>query len=144
LADACPLKKDGKGTFFNSPRAFARELLDAQLYDFKVTEGSKAVGETVASINIRRVDKEEFSDQELEELKTYLNEKFPGNVYKRSFRDGHGNEMGESPTNTVIVWITPTKDEHRRRAKNVEGVRVVIPASEIREKLEGSKPKAPD
>jgi len=119
-------------------------LLDAQLYDFKVTEGSKAVGETVASINIRRVDKEEFSDQELEELKTYLNEKFPGNVYKRSFRDGHGNEMGESPTSTVIVWITPTKDEHRRRAKNVEGVRVVIPASEIRERLESSKSQTRD
>jgi hypothetical protein len=115
-------------------------LLDKQLYDFKVTEGSKQVGETVASINIRRLDKEEFSEQELEELKTYMNERFPGNVYKRSFRDGHGNEMGESPTNTVIVWITPTKDEHRRRAKNVEGVRVVIPASEIRERLEDSKP----
>jgi len=118
-------------------------LLDKQLYDFKVTEGSKQVGETVASINIRRLDKEEFSEQELEELKTYMNERFPGNVYKRSFRDGHGNEMGESPTNTVIVWITPTKDEHRRRAKNVEGVRVVIPASEIRERLEGSKPESP-
>ena len=119
-------------------------MLDAQLYDFKVTEGSKAVGETVASINIRRVNKEEFSDQELEELKTYLNEKFPGNVYKRSFRDGHGNEMGESPTSTVIVWITPTKDEHRRRAKNVEGVRIVIPASEIRERLESSKSQSRD
>jgi hypothetical protein len=112
-------------------------LLDTQLYDFKVTEGSKEVGETVASINIRRVDKEEFSDQELEELKTYVNERFPGNVYKRSFRDGHGKEMGEAATNTVIVWITPTKDEHRRRAKNAEGVRVVIPASEIRERLKG-------
>jgi hypothetical protein len=115
-------------------------LLDKEQYEFKVTEGSKEVGETVASINIRRVDKEEFSDLELEELKTYLNEKFPGNVYKRSFRDGHGNEMGESATSTVIVWITPTKDEHRRRAKNKEGVRVVIPASEIRERLERSKP----
>jgi hypothetical protein len=118
-------------------------MLDATLYDFKVTEGSKQVGETVASINIRRVDKEEFSEQELEELKTYLNEKFPGNVYKRSFRDGHGNEMGESTTSTVIVWITPTKDEHRRRAKNVEGVRVVIPASEIRARLESSKSQTP-
>ena len=102
-------------------------------------EGSKEVGETVASINIRRADKEEFSDQELEELRTYLNEKFPGNIYKRSFRDGHGNEMGKSPTNTIIVWITPTKDEHKRRAKNKEGVRVVIPASEIRERLEITK-----
>lgn len=119
-------------------------MLDATLYDFKVTEGSKQVGETVASVHIRRVDKEEFSAQELEDLKTYLNEKFPGNVYKRSFRDGHGSEMGESPTNMVIVWITPTKDEHRRRAKNVEGVRVVIPASEIRERLGSSKPPNPD
>jgi hypothetical protein len=119
-------------------------LLDATLYEFKVAEGSKEVGETVASINIRRVDKEEFSDQELEELKTYMNEKFPGNVYKRSFRDGHGNEMGESATNTVIVWITPTKDEHRRRAKNLEGVRVVIPASEIRARLETSKSQTPE
>ena len=115
-------------------------MLDITLYDFKVAEGSKEVGETVASINVRRVDKEEFSDQELEDLKTYLNEKFPGNVYKRSFRDGHGNELGKAPTNAVIVWITPTKDEHRRRAKNVEGVRVVVPASEIRERLKRSKP----
>ena len=121
----------------------SQHLLDKEQYEFKVAEGSKQVGETVASINIRRVDKEEFSDQELEELKTYLNEKFPGNIYKRSFRDGHGNEMGEAPTNSVIVWITPTKDEHRRRAKNKEGVRVVIPADEIRERLERSNPTTP-
>lgn len=119
-------------------------MLDAKLYDFKVTEGSKEVGETVASISIRRVDKEEFSSQEIEELRAYVNGKFPGNVYKRSFRDGHGDEMGQSPTNAVIVWITPTKDEHRRRAKGVEGVRVVIPASEIRERLETSMSQTPD
>jgi hypothetical protein len=118
-------------------------MLDTKLYDFKVIAGSKEVGEIVASIHIRRVDKEEFADQEIEELKTYMNEKFPASVYRRNFRDGHGNEIGESPTNTVIVWITPTKDEHRRRAKNIEGVRVVIPASEILERLEISKSQTP-
>jgi hypothetical protein len=110
-------------------------LLDSELYTFKVVEGSAQPGEIVASINIARVDKEEFSSQELEELRTYVNGKFPSSTYKRSFRDGHGEEMGKSPTDTVIVWITPTKDEHRRRAKNAEGVRVVIPANEIRERL---------
>jgi hypothetical protein len=114
-------------------------LLDATLYDFRIIAGSEEVGQIVASINIRKVDKEEFSNRELEELKTYMNEKFPASIYRRNFRDGHGDELGESPTNTVIVWITPTKDEHRRRAKNVEGVRVVIPAAEIRERLEASK-----
>jgi hypothetical protein len=118
-------------------------LLDATLYDFKVIAGSEEVGQIVASINIRKVDKEEFSNQEIEELKTHMNEKFPASIYRRNFRDGHGNEIGESPTNTIIVWITPTKDEHRRRAKNVEGVRVVIPAAEIRERLEASKAQTP-
>jgi hypothetical protein len=116
-------------------------LLESGLYTFKVVEGSTQPGEIVASINVRRVDKEEFSSQELEELKAYVNDKFPSSVYKRSFRDGHGKEMGESPTDMVIVWITPTKDEHKRRAKNKEGVRVVIPASEIRERLEAQDPK---
>ena len=111
-------------------------MLDAKLYDFKVMEGSKEVGETVASINIRRADKEEFSDQELEELKAYVNEKFPGNKYKRSIRDGHGKEIGESPTNMLIVWITPTKDERHKRSNDSERTRVVIPASEVRERLE--------
>jgi hypothetical protein len=112
-------------------------LLDGKLYDFKVTEGTQA-----ASISIRRVDGEEFSAQELEELKTHLNKAFPGNVYKRSFRDSHGDEMGESPTSSLIVWITPTKDEHLRRAKNKEGARVVIPASEIKERLDRSQTAA--
>jgi len=118
-------------------------LLDPTLYDFKVIAGSEEVGQIVASINIRKVDKEEFSKQEIEELRAYMNEKFPANVYRRNFRDGHGNEIGESPTNAVIVWITPTKDEHRRRAKNKEGVRVVIPAAEIRERLGASKAETP-
>ena len=118
-------------------------MLDTALYDFKVVAGSEEVGQIVASVNIRKVDKEEFSNQELEELKAYMNEKFPAGVYRRNFRDGHGNEMGESPTNVVIVWITPTKDEHRRRAKNKEGVRVVIPEAEIRERLEASKARTP-
>jgi hypothetical protein len=126
--------------FFNETWNQTPDLLDATLYDFNVVEGSKVAGETVASITIRKVDKEEFSSQEIEDLRTYVNEKFPGNVYKRSFRDGHGNEMGKAATNSVIIWITPTKDEHRRRAKNKEGVRVVIPASEIRERLEKQKP----
>jgi hypothetical protein len=112
-------------------------LLDAKLYEFKVTEGSQA-----ASIGIRRVDGEEFSSQELEELKTYVNKAFPGNVYKRSFRDSHGSEMGESPTNSILVWITPTKDEHLRRAKGKEGARVVIPASEISERLDRAQTAA--
>jgi hypothetical protein len=108
--------------------------LDAKLYVFKVTEGSQA-----ASIGIRRVDDEEFSSQELDDLKTYVDKAFPGNVYKRSYRDSHGNEMGESPTNSILVWITPTKDEHLRRAKNKEGVRIVIPANEIKDRLDRSQ-----
>ena len=118
-------------------------MLDPALYDFKVMAGSEEVGQIVASIKVRKVDKEEFSNQEIEELRAYMNQRFPASVYRRNFRDGHGNEMGESPTDTVIVWITPTKDEHRRRAKNVEGVRVVIPAAEIRERLEASKAETP-
>ena len=111
-------------------------MLEKELYSFKVVEGSKQVGEIVTSINIRKVDKEEFSSQELEEVKTFIDEKFPGNVYKRSIRDGAGQEIGKSPTSMLIVWITPTKDERHKRSKNVEGVRVVIPASEVRERLE--------
>jgi hypothetical protein len=110
--------------------------LDKKDYVFKVIEGSKEVGEIVTSINIRRVDKEEFSNQELEELKTFVDEKFPGNVYKRSVRDSRGQEIGKSPTAMVIVWITPTKDERHKRSNDVEGVRVVIPASEVRERLD--------
>lgn len=73
-------------------------MLDAKLYDFKVTEGSKEVGETVASINIRRVDKEEFSGQELEELKTYVNEKFQGAF-----------TSGASATATGMRWANPPR-----------------------------------
>jgi len=74
----------------------------------------------VASINIRKVDKEEFSNQELEELKPYMNEK-SRLAFTGALRDGHGNELA-NPPRVRHSLDNAHQGRTSEEAKNVEGV----------------------
>jgi hypothetical protein len=100
---------------------------DKGKYSLTVIEGS---GENLTEIQIKRVDVDEFSEDEIEDLLAELEELFPTETYKLS------NETRPSEDDVILhVYVSLQQEERLRRSHGALGKRVIVPKSEVEKQL---------
>lgn len=102
---------------------------DKGKYSLSVFEGS---GDKITEIRVKRVDMDEFSEEEIEDLLAELEELFSTETYKLS------NETKLVEDDRILhVYIGLQQEERLRRTKGTLGQRVIVPKSEVEKQLKG-------
>lgn len=113
------------------PRTIQKEHsmngLEKGKYSLSVIESD---GDRITEIQVKRVDTDEFSEEEIEDLLGELEGLFPTETYKLS------NETKLTEDERILhVYVSLQQEERLRRTHGALGQRVIVPKSEVEEGL---------
>lgn len=100
---------------------------DRRKYSLSVVEGSD---EKVTEIEVKRLDGDEITEEEVSDLLSEFESRFPEDIYKVS------HEMKFEEDDRILhVYVSLTKEERLRRTKDNLGQRVIVPKAEVENRL---------
>lgn len=102
---------------------------DRQKYALSVLEGDEPSGK-LTEVQVRRMDGDEISENEVKDLLSEFESRFPKDLY----RIAHETKIQEDD-GILHVYINLAKEERHRRTKGALGQRVIVPKAEAEERL---------
>jgi hypothetical protein len=105
------------------------DRLEKTKYSLSVFAGDELSGK-LAEIQVRRVDGDEISEDEVEDLLDEFEELFPSDTYKLL----HETKPLEDDV-ILHVYVSLEKEERLRRTKGALGERVIVPKTEVEKRL---------